>query len=245
MLTVLSPARNVKPFTPEGILVEKPLFLNETGAILAVLREKVPWELESLLDLDAEKALVMFENYREIDMRAPGTAMLSSFYGAAFRAMDASAFTPEDWGFAQAHLRVFSALYGLLRPKDGILKHRLGLGGLELCGKDLYAFWGGKIHEELFREGAELLNIASQDYFKLIKPFLRPDDRVTHCRFLMRRRGGLGATVAGVRLARGWMARYIVKERIDAPEGVKGFDEDGYRFNAGLSDAKTLVFVRE
>ncbi|MDR3084754.1 MAG: YaaA family protein [Christensenellaceae bacterium] len=245
MLTVLSPARNVKPFTPEGIRVERPLFLGESEEILAVLREKSPWELENLLDLDGEKAFAMFEYYRALNLREPGEAMLSSFYGAAFRAMGTEDFAPEDWAFAQAHLRVFSAFYGLLRPFDGMQNHRLGLGGLKPRGGDLYAFWGAKIHAELFREGEELLNIASQDYFRLVKPFLRPEDRVTHCRFLVRKQGRLSATVAGVRLARGLMARYLVKERIDSLEDVKGFNEGGYRFHWGLSDAKTLVFVQD
>ena len=44
--------------------------------------------------------------------------------------------------------------------------------------------------------------------------------------------------------ARGMMARYAIDHRIDRPEGLKGFDVDGYRFQAPLSSATEWVFTR-
>jgi len=44
--------------------------------------------------------------------------------------------------------------------------------------------------------------------------------------------------------ARGRMARYIIDNRIDRAEGLKGFDLDGYRFQATLSTEADWVFAR-
>lgn len=44
--------------------------------------------------------------------------------------------------------------------------------------------------------------------------------------------------------ARGTMARYIIQNRIDTPEALKNFTEDGYTYQADLSDAQNFVFVR-
>ena len=51
-------------------------------------------------------------------------------------------------------------------------------------------------------------------------------------------------TVSTVRAARGVMTRYIIKNRISTPEGLKGFDESGYRFIDTLSTATEYVFIQ-
>ncbi len=44
--------------------------------------------------------------------------------------------------------------------------------------------------------------------------------------------------------ARGLMAHYSVENRIDEPEALKGFDSEGYQFNAKASNDTTYVFRR-
>ena len=44
--------------------------------------------------------------------------------------------------------------------------------------------------------------------------------------------------------ARGLMARYAVEHRISEPEALKGFDTDGYAFDAAASNDSTYVFRR-
>ncbi|MGH8353599.1 MAG: peroxide stress protein YaaA, partial [Pseudomonas sp.] len=45
--------------------------------------------------------------------------------------------------------------------------------------------------------------------------------------------------------ARGLMARYVIKERLQDPEGLKDFNYQGYRFAAEHSQADNLVFLRD
>jgi hypothetical protein len=44
--------------------------------------------------------------------------------------------------------------------------------------------------------------------------------------------------------ARGLMSRYIIDERLDDIEALKGFDAEGYAFDPSLSAADTWVFAR-
>jgi cytoplasmic iron level regulating protein YaaA (DUF328/UPF0246 family) len=41
------------------------------------------------------------------------------------------------------------------------------------------------------------------------------------------------------------MARWICEHRIEAPEGLKGFDSDGYRFEPEGSSEAMWRFVRD
>ena len=45
--------------------------------------------------------------------------------------------------------------------------------------------------------------------------------------------------------ARGMMSRFVIKERINNPEHLKQFDEQGYRFSAEQSKPDSLVFLRD
>jgi cytoplasmic iron level regulating protein YaaA (DUF328/UPF0246 family) len=45
--------------------------------------------------------------------------------------------------------------------------------------------------------------------------------------------------------ARGSMARYLVQNRIETPEGLLAFDTGGYRFQPDLSNETNWVFLRE
>ncbi|MEL6880016.1 MAG: peroxide stress protein YaaA, partial [Cyanobacteria bacterium J06607_10] len=45
--------------------------------------------------------------------------------------------------------------------------------------------------------------------------------------------------------ARGLMVDFVIRNRIENPELMKGFDRDGYYFNADLSEADTWVFCRD
>ena len=46
------------------------------------------------------------------------------------------------------------------------------------------------------------------------------------------------------KMARGKMARFIVKKRLTAPEQLSLFEEDGYCFSPKLSTSSRYVFSR-
>lgn len=245
MIAMLSPARNTRQ--PEGQTppTTRPLFIKETARLVQALRTYSPWQLESLLDVPPQRAIDLYDAYQAFDPKAPGTPALLTYLGAAYRNMAPGDFDEADLAFAQDHLRVFSALYGMLRPLDGILPHRLGLKKeFNPGGRDLYAFWGGKLHKALYQTGQLVANLASMEYARLVTPHMRAGDKMLTCRFLVDKPGGPRATVSTVRAARGLMARFIVLNRIDDPEGLKDFDTDGYRFAPVLSRPEELVFVK-
>ncbi len=245
MLVIMAPARNVRLVTDKKLKPGKPLFLSEAARLAAVLKEYDPWRLESLLDLNPGRAVEMLKCYLRFDPGDPGSPALLSYYGAAFYNMNPQDFNARELAFAQNHLRILSALYGVLRPMDGVLPHRLGMKkDFLIGGQDLYAFWGGRVYGEAFKDGGPVVNLASLEYAKLITPHLKPGDVMISCRFLIQKPGGARGTVSTIRAARGLMARYIIKNKITGPEGIKEFDSDGYRYISGLSNARSYVFIK-
>ena len=117
-----------------------------------------------------------------------------------------------------------------------------------LRGKDLYAFWGDLITEQLNTALEEqddklLINLASQEYFKSIQPAKLNAEIITPV-FKEHKNGQYKVIGIYVKRARGLMSRYIIQNRLSTPDALRDFNVDDYHWNAELSDAKQMVFTR-
>jgi cytoplasmic iron level regulating protein YaaA (DUF328/UPF0246 family) len=114
--------------------------------------------------------------------------------------------------------------------------------------KDLYAFWGNKITENINSELAGhkervLLNLASNEYFAAIDT-KKINARILSCTFREERDGTYKFVTIFGKKARGMMTRFIIQNRIEKAEDLKHFEEDGYFFNERISKEDEWVFTR-
>lgn len=171
------------------------------------------------------------------------------FRGEVYRGLEAWTLTKADLTFAQKHLRILSGLYGVLRPLDLIRPYRLMMGtpwAPNRQSKNLYAYWGDlpAAHlNEASRKNEVIVNLASEEYFKVIRPEVL-DRRVVHCEFKETKDNSYKVVSVYAKLARGKMARFIIQERINSPEELSAFNEDGYAFAPSQSSEDHFVFVR-
>lgn len=104
-------------------------------------------------------------------------------------------------------------------------------------GNNLYEFWGDKITEQLRKDiksqGDKILvNLASNEYFKSVnKKDLKKNFQIIDVEFKDFNNGKYKIVSFFAKKARGLMARYIVKNKIEKIEDLKGFDLDGYSFD--------------
>ena len=116
-------------------------------------------------------------------------------------------------------------------------------------GKNLYDFWGDRLVESLNSEHSKrpvkaVLNLASNEYFKAV-PKKQLDAPLVTALFQEIRDGKPKTISFSAKRARGLMARFIVRNRIDTPDNLKEFAEEGYSFRPELSQENQLLFVRE
>ncbi len=254
MLSVISPAKKLDFETPATTSRHtQPDYLDRSQTLIDILRDLSPQQISELMGVSDKIAGLNAARFAE--WHTPFTADNAKPAAQAFRATSTSArgrtLRRRDNAFAQEHLRILSGLYGLLRPLDLIQPYRLEMGTklANPAGKDLYAFWRDELTTALDRAVADsgsavLVNLASNEYFKSIDA-KRLNARVITPVFKDEKNGQYKMISFYAKKARGLMAAWMIRQRLDDPEELKAFDVAGYRFNAAMSEGDTLVFCRD
>lgn len=251
MLTLLSPAKKLDYDTPvRTTLQSQPLFVKEAAELIQVLRQKSVEDIASLMNLSQALAELNHARYAEwkpvFDTQNARQAILA-FNGDVYEGLRAPELSDEALQWAQDHILMLSGLYGALRPLDLMRPYRLEMGTRLKTdkGANLYAWWGRRIADYLNERGDDVVvNLASEEYFKVVDQKVLKA-RVIQCVFQERRGDAWKVISFHAKRARGLMARYIIDERLDRPEGLMGFAEEGYAFDQAASTADRLVFRRE
>ena len=254
MLFLLSPAKSLDydtaPTTPRHTL---PQFIDESSALIEVIKPYTPAQIASLMDLSDALATLNVARYaawsRKFSARNSKQAVLA-FNGDVYEGLDANSLGPDDLDWAQDHLRILSGLYGLLRPLDWMQPYRLEMG-TKLAnprGKDLYAWWGDTLaqhlNQELTQQGDDVIvNLASQEYFKAVKRKALKA-RVVECVFEDWKAGQWKVISFHAKRARGLMARHAIVRRARTPEDLLSFSAEGYAHDVQASEMDRLVFRR-
>jgi uncharacterized protein len=252
MFALISPAKTLDFETQSPIdKISKPFFTDKANKLSKVLSNFSIKELTDLMNISHELAELNYSRFKMWNNKPTHKDLkqaLLAFTGEVFRGIDAYSLNKEDFEFAQNHVRILSGLYGVLRPLDGIQAYRLEMGTKlkHEKFKNLYGFWGNEITQQIndeHKEGDYIINLASNEYFKALKPKMLKCKIITPV-FKDFNKGELKVVTVYAKNARGKMIRFIIKNRITAPEQLKLFDINGYAFDDKLSDNSTWVFVR-
>ena len=253
MLIVLSPAKSLDLDTPSPAKEHTlPDFTKRASQLIKVLRKLSPGQVGELMHISDPLSVLNVGRYASwTPDHADGHQAMMAFNGDVYAGLDGRSLPLDAIDFAQRHLRILSGLYGLLRPLDLIHPYRLEMGTKLATpgGKDLYAFWGEAITEALNKELAAtestaLVNLASEEYFKSVKPKRLTAPLVTPV-FEDWKNGKYKIISFYAKRARGMMARFAIENGILDAEALKDFEVDGYAFVPEASNDKRWLFRRK
>lgn len=255
MLTVLSPAKTLDydsaPITQSSTI---PRFMDQSALLVEDARSLSPDDIRSLMGVSEQIAHLnheRFMNWQRNSNADNAKQAVLAFKGDVYTGLQAETLSEDALTFAQSRLRILSGLYGLLRPLDLMQPYRLemGLKFTNQRGKNLYEFWGQQLtntlNDDLASANTEvLINLASNEYFKAVKPKLLNADVITP-QFKDLKNGQYKMISFFAKKARGIMARYIIDNRITEPEALKAFSEAGYYYSEADSKGDQWVFLRD
>ncbi len=256
MITLISPAKNLDYETPPPVSdFTRPELLEHSEALMSVCRDLSPAQIGSLMKISDKLAALNAARFGEwAQPFTPDNAKQAvfAFNGDVYGGLEAATLSRDTLDYTQGHLRILSGLYGVLKPLDLMQSYRLEMGTKlgNPRGANLYQFWGSviseKLNELLAAECSDLvINLASNEYFKAVdRKALKA--RVVSPVFKDCKNGQYKVISFYAKKARGMMARYIMENRIESAEGLKGFDVAGYYYSEeATKKADEPVFLRE
>ena len=252
MLIVLSPAKSLDLESPPTTQERStPRFIDDAAELIRVLKPKSPAEIGALMAISDQLSVLNVTRYADWHPDHDGARQaIMSFDGDVYTGLAARTLDARSLGYVRDRVRILSGLYGVLRPLDAMHPYRLEMGTrlANPRGKDLYAFWGERVtaalNADLKEAGAPVLvNLASEEYFKSVKPKLLDAPVITPV-FEDWKNGKYKIISFFAKRARGMMARHAAEQGITDVERLKDFDVDGYAYDESVSTDKAWVFRR-
>lgn len=251
MLAIISPAKSLdfESEIPPAPLSEN-RFPAETERLAKAIGNLTTKKLKAIMPVSDNLIALNRKRYSDFFAQSERPAIYA-YNGDVYTGFEAGSLSDEAMTFAQGHLRILSGLYGLLRPLDPIRPHRLEMGTKWAPRyRKLTDFWQDKIASALAADmeqiGSEtIVNLASNEYWASVKPHIEKlPGRVIEVDFRKDSPDGPKFVSFEAKRARGMMARYICENHLADADALKGFDYDGYRYDAESSTESSLRFLR-
>ncbi|MGB1412043.1 MAG: peroxide stress protein YaaA [Candidatus Pseudothioglobus sp.] len=249
MLAIISPSKTQDFSQCDIDIFSQTRQIESSNELIGILKNKSKSQIAKLMSISEKLSELNFDRFQNFQLpftlKNAKQAILA-FKGDVYNGINAPELSHEDLEFAQGKVRMLSGLYGVIRPLDLIQPYRLEMGTKlsNAKGGDLYDYWGSDISSILNEDESDLIvNLASNEYSKAI------DKKTLNANILdivFKEKKGDTYKVIGIyaKRARGLMVNYIIRNRLDKPEELKDFTDEGYRFDKGLSNDSSWVFLR-
>ena len=262
MYFLLSPAKslNEKDALPVnlGNYYSQPELIEHAQGLMKDLKAKEPIDLQELMSISDDLAQLNARRNQDWAWSAntPFTGDNAKpagylFDGDVYTGLDMYHMDKDTAIYVNEHLGILSGLYGVLKPLDLIQPYRLEMGTKlkNERGDNLYEFWGEEVTKTINARMADsedkvLINLASNEYFKVIKKKALNAQIITP-RFEDEKNGQYKVISFYAKKARGLMVKYAADNKLTNVGHLKQFDLAGYYYVDELSDDKTWTFRRD
>ena len=258
MLVLLSPAKKLDLDAPLPDFVPSPWQVPKHHSLAMALVEKMKGysasEIGELMGLSEKLSQLNYTRYQNFPTSPSSPHLRPALYmfkGDTYVGLDVEnlIISPQHLDYAQDHLLILSGLYGLLRPLDGVGAYRLEMSTSLAIGtaKNLYEYWKVELTQSLKKRlGPEgvVVNAASKEYIKAIDEKVL-GAKMVHVHFKEQTPQGLKTIGLMAKKARGNIAHYILKNKLQRPEDLRRYTGLGYAYCKRESDPTHFVFTRK
>lgn len=250
MKIILSPTKTMmnSQFKIEDSPSSMPFFQKEAIHIHQLLKGFSNQKIKALMKLSENLNVQTINDIQLWDSeKSYKKPAVYAYQGTSFKYLEPLKWKLSDADYAQNHLLILSGLYGVLRPFDWINKYRLEMGlKFQLdSSKNLTQFWKDKITKYFnsFEQDKFIINLASKEYSNVLTN-TSLNSTIIDCVFYEKSKNSLKVVGSYSKAARGSMANFIVKNKLESIEDLERFNELGYNFLSEESSNTKLVFVR-
>jgi len=242
MKIILSPSKTqADPKKAPLVTQETILDLESTLMILKKLKKLSRKKLAETMKLDGkllEKTYRCYQDFNpETSLKLPSIHL---YTGLVFDQIQLDTYNEDQIAYLNDHLRILSAMYGLLHPQALIWPYRLDLT-MTIPTLKLRSLWSGKIAEAL-KEETLIIDLSSQEFSVCLAPL---GNKVHHVIFLEDINGKERIISANAKKIRGKMADYLITHQITDLSRLTEFDIDGYHYQTERSSGTCSIFIKK
>ncbi len=233
---ILSPSKE-QSYTAEPIDDMKMLpYLKKTRTLVEKIKMFSVEEIANIMGIKNDLLKNVYNTYQNFGHTGILPA-IQAYTGIAFRQIPVQSYSEEELYYLENHLRIMSAMYGILTPLTGMSAYRLDMK-MKVLDESLYAYWKNELSMP-FDKDETIINLASKEFSKLIKmPMVTVE-------FKEYKNGKLKIIGTNAKKARGGlMVDFMVQNRVEEVTELKMFSIEDWRFEEELSSLETMVFVR-
>lgn len=244
MKIIIAPAKIMKVDRDSFAVQLTPQFLDKTRVLEKFLKSRSKQELQELWQTSDKVTQQSLLQLKKMDLDHYLTPAILAFSGIQYQYMAPDLFTRPALEYIQNNLRILSGFYGMLRPFDGVCPYRLELN-TKMKGfidYSLYHFWGSTIADQLFKEDNTVINLASKQYARLVKPYLNEQRKMITIDFQELRQSRWKTVGVHAKMARGEMVRFIAEEQIKNPADLRDFHDFDFQFIPEVSSSDHYVY---
>ena len=244
MKIIISPAKKMQVDADSFLPQSQPEFITEASELLAFLKTRTKDELTAIWQASPKIVDSALQQLDALDLNQAQTPAIMAFTGIQYQYMAPDVLPQAALDYLQDHLRILSGLYGSLRPFDAISPYRLELQS-KLTGfkyYSLYDYWQDKVYQSLYTDNDVVVNLASSEYSRLLKPFVKKNQRLVDIVFQENKHGKWRTAATHAKMSRGDMVRFMAERAVTDAEELKNFADFGYEFCPQASTPAKFVF---
>jgi uncharacterized protein len=171
MIILLSPAKTMKHTAYKG-KISIPDFMDQTNKIVNQFQMFNTDQLQTWYSVSEKIAQEAFSHWQTFHAQSK-TIALFAYQGEAYRNLDAASLSKSQIEKANKHLRILSALYGILKPLDEIALYRLDLSKKFPGVGNGVAYWQDLVTEKLIEDikifkYPIIVNCSSNEFTEMI-----------------------------------------------------------------------------
>lgn len=213
---------------------------SKTKKLFSILKKTEKEELGNILKIKGKLLDETFLTYQKKQLNEQAVPAISCYQGVVFDQLQLEDYSAKSRQYLNEHLRILSALYGVLKPDTLIHPYRLDMTS-KLPQINLYDFWEKTIVDEFNNEDF-IINLASLEFSRMI-PISKV--KLINIDFYDENKdSSLKIISYNAKKARGKMVNYLIMNQIYSIDEIKTFKEDDYFFSELKSTQDNLVFIK-
>ena len=240
MKILLAPSKTQNIQDAGAAPCRKLLNRERTIKLFTLLQSETKEGLGEMLKIKGELLEETWRLYQDFTPENPGIQAIDCYKGVVFGGLECSLYDTGQRDYMNDHLRILSAMYGIITPETRIWPYRLDMTN-KPGGMNLYRYWKDDV-ADYFRGEDLIINLSSTEYSKMLSG---GGWNMLNLHFMERKPdGSMKAVSFNAKKARGRMANLIIRGQVEDVRLLKRLEPDGYHFLEGASDDCNYVYVR-